>query len=635
MGKNLVQKIVEKHLVQGSYESQEWALKVDQTLTQDATGTMACLQFEEMGVKKIKTEVSVSYVDHNITFSGRDQAVFLESFADCYGIVFSPPGNGICHQVHLERFALPGKTLLGSDSHTPTAGGMGALAIGAGGLDVAAAMAGWPFYLKKQKIIGVHLKGRLAPWSAAKDIALELLKRLSIRGAVNCVLEYFGEGVESLTVPQRATAANVGTETGATSSIFPSDEKTLAFLRAQGREIGYLPLSRDPDSSCDQLLTIDLSSLEPLIALPSMPDNVKRVCEIEGVPVAQVIIGSCTNSSLGDLMLAAEILRRHKIAPGTELHINPGSRQVVMCLKELGLWKHLKEQAHMTEPGCHGCIGMGQEPPAGSAAVRTFNRNFPGRSGTPNDRVYLCSVETAIAAAVFGSIQHPQKLGESILIEMPQKYADSDAALKFPRFSRAIKRTDSIAPLPSHGELGDSLSGPVLIKVGDNITTDDIIPAGPQTIPLRANIPRLSEHVFRRLDPGFSDRAARSGGGFIVAGENYGQGSSREHAALCPMFLGVKAVLAKSFARLHQTNLVNFGILPLVFPSPTDYAGLEADDELQLEDVRQALFSNLPIPAVIAASRKKFFLHYNLSSRQKEIILAGGLLNLIRLKSAE
>jgi aconitate hydratase len=638
MGMNVTQKILSEHLVSGDLSAgSEIAIRVDQTLTQDATGTMAYLQFEAMGVPRVRTKLSVSYVDHNTLqtgFENADDHRFLQSIASKYGIYFSRPGNGICHQVHLERFGVPGETLLGSDSHTPTAGGLGMIAIGAGGLDVAVAMAGGPFYLTMPKVVKVELIGELGPWVSAKDVILELLRRLTVKGGVGRIMEYTGEGVKSLSVPERATIANMGAELGATTSVFPSDEVTLEFLRAQGREHVWRKIEADPDAEYDEVIQVDLSSLEPLIAQPHQPDRVVKVREIEGLKVDQVLVGSCTNSSYKDLMTVAGVLKGRKVHPSVSAAVSPGSRQVFEMIARNGALADLiSAGVRILEAACGPCIGMGQSPCTEGVSIRTFNRNFEGRSGTPSAKVYLASPEVAVAAMIFGELVDPRRLGNPIKVDMPEKFLVDDSMIIPPAENPdevEIVRGPNIKPLPLRESLPDTLSGKVLLKVGDNITTDHIMPAGPKILPLRSNIPAIAEHVFEGIDPSFASRAKAYGGGFIVGGENYGQGSSREHAALAPMYLGVKGVIAKSFARIHRANLINFGILPLTFVNPDDYEQLDPDDELEISDVRRLLKSK-PVLLVENKTKKTCFeIEHDLSERQIEVILAGGMLNFVR-----
>ncbi|AEG16614.1 aconitate hydratase [Desulfofundulus kuznetsovii DSM 6115] len=635
MGYNLTQKILLNHLVSGTMQpGREIAIRIDQTLTQDATGTMAYLQFEAMGIPRVKTELSVSYVDHNTLqtgFENADDHRFLQSTAAKYGAYFSRAGNGICHQVHLERFGVPGKTLLGSDSHTPTAGGLGMLAIGVGGLDVAVAMGGGPFHMIMPGVVNIRLHGRLAPWATAKDVILEVLRRLTVKGGVGKILEYGGEGVKSLTVPERATITNMGAETGATTSIFPSDEVTRAFLRAQGREEVWVELGPDPDAAYDEVLDIDLSTLEPLVACPHSPDNVKPVREVGPLAVDQVVIGSCTNSSYLDLMKVAAILKGKVVHPRVSLVIAPGSRQVLTMLAQNGALADLVAAgARILECACGPCIGMGQAPPSGGVSVRTINRNFKGRSGTADARVYLASPETAAATALTGRLTDPRELGDPPVIALPERFHVDDRMIIPPADNPdnvEIVRGPNIKPLPVAEPLPRSIEGRVLLKVGDNITTDHIMPAGARVLPLRSNIPAMAEYVFAAVDPSFPRRAREAGGGIIVGGENYGQGSSREHAALVPMYLGVKAVLAKSFARIHRDNLINFGILPLTFIEPADYDRLEQDDVLQIDQLHRALQEGAELEVKNVTRNITFKVRAQLTPRQVEIILAGGLLN--------
>jgi aconitate hydratase len=638
VGKSVAKKILEKHLVKGALEpGREIAIRIDQTLTQDATGTMAYLQFEAMDIPRVKTELSVSYIDHNTLQSGFENADdhrFLESVAARYGIYFSRPGNGICHQVHLERFGVPGKTLLGSDSHTPTGGGIGMIAIGAGGLDVAAAMAGYPFHVPSPKIVLVRLSGGLSEWVAAKDVILELLRRLSVKGGLGKIMEYGGPGVQALTVPERATITNMGAELGATTSVFPSDTVTREFLNAQGRGADWSEIHADPDAQYDETIELDLSVLEPMMAQPHSPDNVVKVSEIEGKPVQQVAIGSCTNSSLKDLLTAAAVLDGKTIPPGVSLVVSPGSKQVLEMIARSGdLAKIVGAGGRVLESACGPCIGMGQAPPSGSTTLRTFNRNFLGRSGTKDANVYLVSVETALAAALTGKITDPRKLGKAPKIELPQKFLINDnMIIKPPKDGSKVQiiRGPNIKPLPKAQPLPDTMEGNVLLKVEDNITTDHIMPAGAKILPLRSNIPAISEHVFEVVDPTFPSRAKQAGGGFIVGGENYGQGSSREHAALAPMYLGVKWVLAKSFARIHKANLVNFGIIPLTFADPADYAGIESGDTVRVENVRESIGKGEPLTLIDKTKGIRFKAEYALSEREREILLDGGLLNHVK-----
>ena len=592
MAGTMTEKILAAHLAEGNpARGSDIGLHIDNTLTQDATGTMAYLQFEAIGIERARTEASVSFVDHNTLqtdFRNADDHRFLQSIAARYGLYYSRPGNGICHQVFLERFAKPGNTLIGSDSHTPTAGGIGCFAMGAGGLDVACAMAGAPFRIKYPTIVGIRLIGRLQPWISAKDVILELLRRVDVKGNVGKVFEFFGEGVATLGVPDRATISNMGTETGCTTSIFPSDDITRAFLEAQGRGADWVPLAADADATYDEVLEIDLSLVEPMVALPHSPGRIATVREAGEIPVQQVCIGSCTNSSLRDLKIVAQALKGKTLSEELHLIISPGSRQVVEHLVESGEYNLLiRAGARMAENACGACIGMGSAPASGSNSVRTFNRNFEGRSGTKDAKVFLVSPETAVATALAGKLTDPRTLGEAPAIVMPMTYIVNDNQIIPPLSPEKaacieILRGPNIAPLPSFLPLGERMEGEVLIKLGDNITTDHIMPAGAKVLPLRSNIPLISRHVFEAVDPAFHDRALASGGGFILGGENYGQGSSREHAALAPKYLGVKAVVVKSFARIHLANLINFGIVPLTFANPADYDRIDAGDRLSV-----------------------------------------------------
>lgn len=640
MRKNITQKIISAHLLDGEMIlGAEIAISIDQTLTQDATGTMAYLQFEAMGVPQVKTQLSVSYIDHNTLqtgFENADDHRFLQSIASKYGLYFSRPGNGICHQVHLERFGIPGKTLLGSDSHTPTGGGLGMLAIGAGGLDVAVAMGGGPFYLTMPKVVKVNLIGKLSPWVSAKDIILELLRRLTVKGGVGKVIEYSGDGVLCLSVPERATITNMGAELGATTSIFPSDEVTKEFLRAQGRETSWQPLYADEDALYDEELTIVLDQLEPLVALPHSPDNVAKVSEIGNIKVNQVAIGSCTNSSYTDLMRVSAILKGKNVHPETSLVISPGSKQVFEMLARNGALADLiSAGARILESACGPCIGMGQSPASGSATVRTFNRNFEGRSGTANAGIYLTSPEVAAATALNGYLTDPRTLGESYNITIPENFLIDDSMIIAPSSTPEkveILRGPNIQPLPVNNPLSESLAGEVLLKLGDNITTDDIMPAGAKVLPLRSNIPAISNYVFSGIDSTFAKRALENkDDGFIVGGINYGQGSSREHAALAPMYLGIKAVLTISFARIHRANLVNFGILPLTFLDIEDYKRLNQNDRLELPNLLSELNNSTTITVLNTTQNLTFKVRHDLTSRQKGIILAGGMLNFTKL----
>ena len=592
MAGTVTEKILNQHIVEGNpVVGEEVALKIDHTLTQDATGTMAYLQFEAIGIDRVKTEVSVSFVDHNTLqtdFKNPDDHRYLQSVAQKFGIHFSRPGNGICHQVFLERFARPGKTLIGSDSHTPTAGGIGAFALGAGGLDVATAMAGASFRMKYPQIVGVRLTGKLPDWVSAKDVILEVLRRIDVKGGVGKVLEYFGPGVKTLSVPDRATITNMGTETGCTTSIFPSDEITKAFLAAQGREDQWVSIEPDANVAYDEIIDIKLNELEPLVALPHSPGTVKPVRELAGMKVDQVSIGSCTNSSLRDLKVVANAIKGKTVAENLHMTISAGSRQVVEHLVDSGEMKYLVQAgARLLENTCGPCIGMGSAPCSAGVSVRTFNRNFEGRSGTKDAQVYLSSPEVAVATAITGVLTDPRTLGDYPKFEMPIRFFVNDNMILKPLPYCEAKKVEvvfgpNIAPLPTFPPLPDVLGGEVLLKTGDNITTDHIMPAGAKILPLRSNVPEISKYVFEAVDSKFHDKALEKGGGFIVAGENYGQGSSREHAALAPKYLGVKAVITKSFARIHLANLINFGIVPLTFKNPADYDKIETGDVLDV-----------------------------------------------------
>ncbi len=644
MGFTVAEKLIETHLVSGTLKrGTSIAIRIDQTLTQDATGTMAYLEFESIGIPRVKTELSVSYVDHNLLqtdFRNADDHRFLQSIAARYGIWFSRPGNGICHQLHLERFASPGKTLLGSDSHTPTAGGCGMLAIGAGGLDVAMAMAGKPFHLIMPKIIGIRLIGKLPPWVSARDVALWMLGRLTVKGALGKILEYFGPGIKNLSVPDRATIANLGTEMGATTSVFPSDEVTMAWLIAQGREEEWQEILPDDDAKYDEVIELDLESLEPLAACPSSPDNVRPVTELEGKPVAQVIVGSCANSSLRDLMIVAETLKGKEIHPSVSFEINPGSLQVLENLDALGRLKDIIHAgARIHQSGCLGCIGMGQAPATGTISLRTFTRNFPGRSGTKNDQVYLVSPEVAVASALAGHIADPRRLGAYPEIRLPKLFIINDSLLIPPILEKEAEKIEiirgpNIVALPHFEPIPENMIGYVILKVGDNITTDHIMPAGAKILPLRSNLPAISEYVFSSIDPDFSNKALaikeKGEAVVIVGGENYGQGSSREHAALAPRYLGVRAKLAKSFARIHKANLINFGILPVTFANPEDYKRLEGGDKLIFRHVREILSSEAQEIEIEVVGKGVIKGKIDLTKRDREIILAGSLLNLAK-----
>ncbi len=641
MGLTLTEKILKDHVVDGEMvKGQEIGIRIDQTLTQDATGTMAYLEFEAMGVPRVKTERSVAYIDHNTLQSGFENADdhrFIGSVAKKHGIYFSRPGNGICHQVHLERFGVPGKTLIGSDSHTPTGGGIGMIAIGAGGLDVAVAMGGGAYYITCPKVVKVELTGKLSPWVAAKDVILEVLKRLSVKGGVGKVIEYCGEGVKTLSVPERATITNMGAELGATTSIFPSDEITREFLKAQEREDVWVPLAADDDAVYDEELTINLSELEPLAACPHSPDNVKSVSEIGKIKIDQVCIGSCTNSSLLDMLKVAHILKGKTVHPDVSLSIAPGSKQVLNMLAQNGALSVMIEAgARILESACGPCIGMGQSPNSKGISLRTFNRNFEGRSGTKDGQIYLVSPEVAAASAIAGVFTDPRELGDMPEFKLPDVFAINDNMVVPPveeadMDSVEILRGPNIKPFPETSPLDESIDAGVSLKVGDNITTDHIMPAGAKILPLRSNIPAISQHCFTICDDQFPSRAKEMGKSIIVGGSNYGQGSSREHAALAPLYLGIKAVLVKSFARIHRANLINAGILPLTFVNEADYDSISQGDELVLENVRAEIESGKSDLVVVnKTSGKEIPVLCELSGRTKDIILAGGLLDYTR-----
>ncbi|MDD3618196.1 MAG: aconitate hydratase [Desulfobulbaceae bacterium] len=641
MGRTVTEKILADHLLAGELkQGKEIALRIDQTLTQDATGTMAYLEFEAIGIPRVRTELSVCYVDHNLLqsdFKNADDHRFLQSVARKYGLYFSPPGNGISHQVHLERFGVPGKTLLGSDSHTPTGGGLGMLAMGAGGLDVAMAMAGKPFYLIMPKIYGIRLHGSLQPWVSARDVLLEILRRLSVKGGVGFIMEYFGPGVEELSVTDRATITNFGAELGATTSVFPSDDNTRRFLASQGREEQWRELRADPDARYDTVMDLDLSAIEPLIACPSSPDNVVPVREVAGRPVAQVLVGSCTNSSIRDLTVVAKTLEKHELSRDVSFEINPGSRQVLENITARGdLLTLIHAGARVHQSGCLGCIGMGQAPPTDGISLRTFPRNFPGRSGTATDRVYLCSPEVAVASAIKGVITDPRDLGDYPSFTLPDRVLPGDERIEHPwppESKVEIIRGPNIAPFPDFDALPETWRGRVMLKLEDNITTDHIMPAGAAILPLRSNIPAISEFVFSQINRNFAtemkEAVLEGFGGMIVAGENYGQGSSREHAALAPRYLGVRFKLVKSFARIHKANLINFGIVPLTFADPDDYDAIEQGNEVLIEGMREVLLGGGESVVVRIGGRSVTAL-IDLSPRHREIIAAGGLLNWAR-----
>lgn len=637
MGRTIAQKIIAEHLVSGEMKvGQEIALRIDQTLTQDATGTMAYLEFESMGIPRVKTQRSVAYVDHNTLqcgFENADDHRYLQTVAAKHGVYFSRPGNGICHQVHLERFGIPGRTLIGSDSHTPTAGGLGMLAFGAGGMDVAVAMGGGAYYITMPRMIRVELTGHLRPYVSAKDVSLELLRRLTVKGGVGAIVEWGGEGVATLSVPERATITNMGTELGATTSIFPSDEVTRRFLKAQGREEDFVPLSSDDDAVYDQTITIDLSAVKPMIACPHSPDRVVPVESLAGTKVDQVCIGSCTNSSLQDLLKTAAILKGKTVAPGVSVSVSPGSRQVLSMLADCGgLTQILASGVRLLECACGPCIGMGFAPNSEGVSLRTFNRNFLGRSGTRDAQVYLVSPETAAASALTGCITDPTTLGQPLQVAVPEHFAVDDSAVLPPLTPEQaehapVLRGPNIKPFPQAQPFPAELEGEVLLQVGDNITTDHIMPAGAKILPYRSNIPYLSQFCFEVCDPDFPRRAQQSdGSGIIVGGSNYGQGSSREHAALVPMYLGVRCVIAKSFARIHAANLINAGILPLTFQTPEDYDAVAQGHRLTMEQVEQALRAGEG-EVLNQTTGRSFPVRCDLTPRQQAIVLAGGLLN--------
>ena len=638
MGLTIAQKIIKEHLISGDMAAgSEIALRIDQTLTQDATGTMAYLEFETMGVPRVRTELSVAYIDHNTlqsVFENADDHRFIQSMAKKYGLQFSRPGNGICHQVHLERFGKPGKTLIGSDSHTPTGGGIGMLAMGAGGLDVAVAMGGGAYYITMPKMYKVNLTGKLRDFVTAKDVSLEILRILSVKGGVGAIIEWGGEGVKTLSVPERATITNMGTELGATTSIFPSDEVTKAFLEAEGRGEDYIELSSDADAVYDKIIDIDLSALKPMIACPHSPDNVVTVESLKGTKVDQVCIGSCTNSSLFDMLKEAALLKGKTIRPEVSLSISPGSKQVLTMLADCGaLSDILASGARVLECACGPCIGMGFSPNSGGVSLRTFNRNFEGRSGTADGQVYLVSPETAVAAALTGEITDPVLLGSMPEIKMPEKFKIYDSAVIPPVSPEdadrlPILRGPNIKPFPDSKPLEDSLAAPLVLKVGDNITTDHIMPAGAKILPYRSNIPHLSQYCFAVCDETFPERAKAAGESIIIGGNNYGQGSSREHAALVPLYLGVRAVIAKSFARIHAANLINAGIVPLTFADPDDYDKLAQGDALRIDDIYAGLDSG-SLTLKDSSSDIEIKLSCSFTDRQKAILKAGGLLKYV------
>ena len=640
MGYTVAEKILKEHLVEGEVKKgSEIGIRIDQTLTQDATGTMAYIEFEAMGIPRVRTEKSVAYIDHNTLQSGFENADdhrFIGSVAKKRGISFSRPGNGICHQVHLERFGIPGKTLIGSDSHTPTGGGLGMIAIGAGGLDVAVAMGGGTYYITYPKIVKVELKGKLSPWVSAKDVILEVLRRMSVKGGVGKIIEYCGDGVKTLSVPERATITNMGAELGATTSVFPSDERTLEFLRAQKREEVYKEISADPDAEYDEELVIELDKLEPLVACPHSPDNVKTVKELEGMKIDQVCIGSCTNSSLLDMMKVAYILRGKTVHPDVSLSIAPGSKQVLNMLSRGGeLSDMIDAGARLLESACGPCIGMGQSPNSKGVSLRTFNRNFLGRSGTKDAQIYLLSPETAAISAITGVLTDPRSLGEMPQFNLPATFIINDNMIALPASKEEADKVEvlkgpNIKSYPETSPLPESLHITCSLKVGDNITTDHIMPAGSKILPLRSNIPEISKYCFSVVDEKFPERALSLGTSAIIGGSNYGQGSSREHAALAPLYLGIKTVIVKSFARIHKANLVNAGILPLTFANEADYDKISAGDELCLDNLREAVKSGNTVTLKDKTSGIEAILNIELSEREREVILEGGLLDYTR-----
>ncbi|MBQ8295768.1 MAG: aconitate hydratase [Clostridia bacterium] len=637
MGYTIAQKIIKEHLVCGEMTAgKEIGLKIDQTLTQDATGTMAYLQFEAMGIDRVKTELSVAYIDHNTLqagFENADDHRYIQTVTKKHGIRFSRPGNGICHQVHLERFSRPGKTLIGSDSHTPTAGGIGMLGMGAGGLDVAVAMGGGTYYITMPKIIKINLIGRLSAYVGAKDVILEVLRLLGVKGGVGAVIEYSGEGVKTLSVPQRATITNMGAELGATSSVFPSDEVTKAFLRAEEREADWIELSPDADAEYDAEYTVDLSALQPLAACPHSPDNVKSVSELSGMKIDQVCIGSCTNSSLSDMLTVAAMLKGKTVHPDVSLSISPGSKQVYTMLAECGALADLiNAGARILECACGPCIGMGFSPKSAGISLRTFNRNFLARSGTADAQVYLVSPETAAASAITGVFTDPTTLGNAPAVEMPTTFKINDNLIELPAtaeesVSITVERGPNIKPIPVGNSPADNLKCELILKVGDDITTDHIMPAGTKVLPYRSNVPKLSEFCFTVCDKNFPERAKAKSGGVILGGANYGQGSSREHAALVPLYLGIKAVVAKSFARIHVANLINFGIVPMTLADPADYDRFTEGDQLEIQGFAAAVANATEATLINKTNGATAKLCLTLSVRQREMLLAGGCLN--------
>lgn len=641
MGLTLAQKLIKSHLVEGEMiPGQEIGLKIDQTLTQDATGTMAYLEFEATGVDRVKTERSVAYIDHNTLqtgFENADDHRYIQTVTKKHGIYFSRPGNGICHQVHLERFGIPGKTLIGSDSHTPTGGGIGMLAMGAGGMDVAVAMGGGTYYIPMPTMTRINLTGYLKPWVSAKDVILEVLRRMTVKGGVGKIIEYGGEGVKTLSVPERATITNMGAELGATTSIFPSDEITLAFLKAQDRADDWTEILPDPDAQYDEVIDIDLCALEPMAACPHMPDKVKTTEEIGKIKVDQVAIGSCTNSSFVDMMKVAKILKGKTVCPTVSLCIAPGSKQVLNMLAMNGaLGDMIGAGARILESACGPCIGMGQSPNSGGISLRTFNRNFEGRSGTKDAGIYLVSPEVAAASALTGYLTDPRDLGQAPTVEMPEHFTINDNMIEPPASpeeaaSIEVLRGPNIKPFPKTEPLPESITAKAVLKVGDNITTDHIMPAGAKILPYRSNIPHLSQFCFGVCDESFPERIKAEGKGIIIGGANYGQGSSREHAALVPLYLGVKAVITKSFARIHVANLVNAGILPFTFANEADYDRIDQMDQLELADIRTAMENNTPVVLKNLTKNEEYPLDAShLSARQRAMLLCGGLLDYTR-----
>ena len=637
MGRNLAEKILSNHIVEGELrKGSSIGIKIDQTLTQDSTGTMAYLQLEAMGIDKVKTKRSVAFVDHNMLqqgFENADDHEFIKTVASKHGVYFSKPGNGVCHQVFLERFAVPGETLIGSDSHTPTAGAVGMLAMGAGGLDVALAMAGGAYYINVPKVCKVNIIGSFKPMVTGKDVVLEVLRRLTVKGGVSKIFEYGGEGIKNLSVPQRATITNMGAELGATTSIFPSDERTLEFFKAQGREEDWFEFKADEDAVYDEEITIDLNTLEPLAAMPHSPDNVKKVSEIGKIKVDQVAIGSCTNSSYEDLMKVAKILKGKKVHPDVSLVIAPGSRQVMEMIARNGaLADIISSGARILENGCGPCIGMGQAPGTNGVSLRTFNRNFYGRSGTLSAKVYLVSPETAAVSAIKGVLTDPRELETDLCVYMPERFIIDDSMILKPAEDGTkveVKRGPNIKPFPINKELGEKIEGKILIKVEDNITTDHIMPSNSKLLPFRSNIPYLSQFCFNTIDTEFPKRAKNLGGGFIIAGENYGQGSSREHAALAPLYLGVRGVIAKSFARIHKANLINNGIVPLEFKNEADYNEVDPLDELVIDNIKEALTKG-SVKVKNISKNSEFEVLIDLTEKEIQVIKAGGRLNYVK-----